>query len=291
MVEILVGLLIVLGIVTVVGHAIWWMFATIIKALLGSSSEPAKQPILLSNECAGCGASLKFDDDFCLVCGRPQKLSSHADPLAELTIVIRQMDRFLNLGKIDPATHQQVINVIEEERERLVTPMQPPQSVKPAIETFEPVKAAPIIKPEPDAVDPISPSILDSMTKAPESDQLLEPAFVAPPTFDWDAADRFKKESSQVPFELPREPVGLPAARPHARQASGQLRRERSVVGYVLPRATRARSLQLAARHELLGRGGDRLGALQFRIQRCEHPRFRGHDRNRDDHTAVDRLG
>ncbi|HQR31817.1 MAG TPA: hypothetical protein PLK30_03700 [Blastocatellia bacterium] len=206
MAEILVGLLIVLGIVTVVGHAIWWMFATIIKALLGSSSEPAKQRILLSNECAGCGASLKFDDDFCSVCGRPQKLSSHADPLAELTIVIRQMDRFLNLGKIDPATHQQVINVIEEERERLVTPMQPPQSVKPAIETFEPVKAAPIIKPEPDAVDPISPSILDSMTKAPESDQLLEPAFVAPPTFDWDAADRFKKESIQVPPEPPREP-------------------------------------------------------------------------------------
>ena len=71
MAEILVGLLLLLGLITVVGHAIWWMLAAIFRAVFGDSPDPAK-PILLSKECVECRASLKLGDEFCHVCGRSQ---------------------------------------------------------------------------------------------------------------------------------------------------------------------------------------------------------------------------
>ncbi|MEK7830856.1 MAG: hypothetical protein AAB401_07210, partial [Acidobacteriota bacterium] len=104
MAEILVGLLFALGIITVVGHALWWMLATIIRALFGDSPKPEIQRISLGKECVECGASLKLGDDFCQSCGRSQKTKSKSDPLADLAMTSRQMDRFQNLGKIDPTT-------------------------------------------------------------------------------------------------------------------------------------------------------------------------------------------
>ena len=155
MAEVIVWFLFALGIITVIGHAIWWTLATIFRAVFGSSPEPAK-PISLSKECVECGASLKLGDEFCHVCGRSQKPVDKPDPLADLAMTARQMDRFLNLAKIDVATHKVVMKAIEEERERLTQPMRPQQPVKPAVET-PPVE--PVVKPEPVVVArPIAPA-------------------------------------------------------------------------------------------------------------------------------------
>lgn len=137
MAEVIVWFLFALGIITVIGHAIWWTLAMIFRAVFGDSPEPAK-PVSLGKECVECGASLKLGDEFCHVCGRSQKPAAKPDPLADLAMTSRQMDSFLNLGKIDPATHQTVMAAIEEERERLLQPEQAQPKVEPVIESPAP---------------------------------------------------------------------------------------------------------------------------------------------------------
>ncbi len=139
MVEILFGLVLAIGIIAVIGHAIWWTVAAVFRAVFGSSSEPAK-PVSLKKECIECHSEMALNDDFCSHCERSQKSVGKPDPLVDLAMAARQLDRFLNLGKIDPATHRSVMNAIEEERERLTQPMRPPQPAKPAVEIEQSVK-------------------------------------------------------------------------------------------------------------------------------------------------------
>jgi len=149
MAEILFYLLIVLGIITVVGHAIWWMIAAILRAFFGSTPQPVKLTSL-KKECVECGEALSLNDEFCANCGRSQKPVSKPDPLIDLAMTARQLDRFLNLGKIDVATHQAVMNAIEEERERLTRPMRSQPQAKPVVETPPPVVVvSPIVAPPP----------------------------------------------------------------------------------------------------------------------------------------------
>lgn len=206
MAGILVGLLIVLCIVTVVGHAIWWMFATILKALFGSSPESGVQPIKLSKECVECGASLKLGDDFCSNCGRSQVARRKSDPLAELAMITKQMDRFLNLGKIDLAAYQQVTTAIAEERERLTGLRQPSQPVTPVIESAEPAKPELVVELKLDAVELITPTVLAATQNQNEPEKITEPVFAASPTFDREVSESFNIEPVPALLEPQREP-------------------------------------------------------------------------------------
>ncbi|MBP6824861.1 MAG: hypothetical protein KA368_25160, partial [Acidobacteria bacterium] len=196
MTEILVGLLFALGIITVVGHAIWWVLATIIRALFGESPEPLKHTSLIK-ECVECGASLKLGDDFCQNCGRSQKATTKPDPLADLAMTARQMDRFQNLGKIDPATYQAVMKAIEEERERLTQPMRP-QSVQPMAKPPLQQKAESAITPEPvTVVEPIAPPVI-----TPKPAEIVQPVFV----LNREIVEPSKPEPVYIQPEPPREP-------------------------------------------------------------------------------------
>jgi len=135
--EILIALLFALVLITAVGHGIWVLLAMIYRALTG---EPGAQSISInavssnaisSNDnnatrtrhvaqCAECGAGLQPDDSFCAVCGRAR---SSASPLADLMTTARQLDRFLNQGRLAAETHKLVIDLVEEERARLVAPV------------------------------------------------------------------------------------------------------------------------------------------------------------------------
>lgn len=178
-IEIFVGLLVVLGIITVVGHAIWWTLAKILHAFLGKSPQPIKAVSLIS-ECAGCGLTLGLKDDFCPSCGRPQKVSANLDPLADLAMASRQIDRFLNLGKIDLATHRSVTKAIEEERERLTRPMRPQQQINPVAEASEIVKPARVNKPATDLTEPVAPPVFPLPSQAPKSEPVSEPIHIQP---------------------------------------------------------------------------------------------------------------
>lgn len=124
--EILIALLFVLGLITVIGHVMWIMLAAFFRLIFG---EPKPQLSIVSNEegaqaqhdqrCAECGADLQASDSFCAVCGRAR---SSAGPVADLAMTARQLDKFLNQGKLDAETHSRVMQVIESERERLIAP-------------------------------------------------------------------------------------------------------------------------------------------------------------------------
>ncbi len=202
-IEILVGLLVVLGIITVIGHAIWWTLAKILHAFLGKSPEPVKAVSLIS-QCAGCGVSLGLKDDFCPSCGRPQKVNTNADPLADLAMTSRQLDRFLNQGKIDLATYRSVMKAIEEERERLTQPMRSQQPVKQKSEVSEPQAPASVPKSEVKLTEPNTPQVFPQPSKASEPN--AEPAFAASQHLKQNVGNESQSEPIHTQPEPPREP-------------------------------------------------------------------------------------
>ncbi len=147
--EILVGLLFVLGIMAVIGHGIWLLVAAIFRAIFG---EPDQKPVELRVRCAECGASLGIADDFCAACGRWQKTPTDSSPLADLAMTARQLDRLLNQGKLDPETHGRVIAAIEKEREHLTAPIRPKPATEPVVETPSPVVVPKPVVPLPQPV-------------------------------------------------------------------------------------------------------------------------------------------
>ncbi len=128
-------LLFTLGLITVVGHALWVLLAMIFRAIFGGDEQPVlrSQPIF-NARCVECGVSLRLGDDFCSGCGRWQGAQSKAGPVVELAMAARQLDRLLNQGKLDNETHQRVMRVVEEERERLTAPLRQPAVAPVAIE-------------------------------------------------------------------------------------------------------------------------------------------------------------
>ncbi len=142
MIEVLFGLLFVLGLITVIGHAIWVLLAMFFRAISGES----KSPPATSGRCVECGASMRLGDDFCSACGRWQIARSSPGPIPELSMAARQLDRLLNQGKLDVATHRRVMQVIEEERVRLTdTPrwdaVTTPREVEPGLATVEEIQS------------------------------------------------------------------------------------------------------------------------------------------------------
>jgi hypothetical protein len=125
--EILIALLIALGLITLIGHGIWVLLATILRAVSG---EPEAERDAVDDRrdartrqgmrCAECGSALSYGDSFCPLCGLAR---SGADRMADLAKIARQLDRFLNQGRLDAETHKLVMSLVEEERTRLIAPV------------------------------------------------------------------------------------------------------------------------------------------------------------------------
>jgi hypothetical protein len=112
------------GIITLIGHGIWVLVAAIFRAIF---REPDAERAAVDNSggartnretrCAECGSALHDGDSFCHLCGLSR---SSAGPMADLAKTARQLDKFLNQGKLDAETHKQVMSLVEEERARLI---------------------------------------------------------------------------------------------------------------------------------------------------------------------------
>ena len=144
--DILIALLFTLVLITLIGHGIWVLLAMIYRALSG---EPESQSIPINDSsatrtrhdarCVECGTALPDDRRYCHVCGR---VRSGVGPMADLEMTARQLDKFLNQGRLDVEVHKLVMGLIEEERERLIAPVRrdeittrreaEPQSPRPA---------------------------------------------------------------------------------------------------------------------------------------------------------------
>jgi hypothetical protein len=125
--EILIALLFALVVITLIGHGIWVLLAMIYRAFSG---EPESQSISINDsgaartgrgaQCAECGAGLQTGDSFCSVCGQAR---SSAGLMANLAMTARQLDKFLNQGRLDAEVHKLIIGLVEEERTRLGAPV------------------------------------------------------------------------------------------------------------------------------------------------------------------------
>ncbi|MEP7340138.1 MAG: hypothetical protein ABI977_20560, partial [Acidobacteriota bacterium] len=167
--EYLIGLLFGLAIVAAVGHGLWLLVAAIFRFIF---DKPEPPPVSATSRCVKCGANLRAADDFCAVCGHWQK-SGAASPLADLAMAARQMDRFLNQGKIDLEAYRRVMKAIEEERERLTAPIRPQPVTEPVIET-------------PPLVQPVIASLVEqpNFTQSPQPrpvEKVIQQPAVAPP--------------------------------------------------------------------------------------------------------------
>ncbi|HEU0175187.1 MAG TPA: hypothetical protein VFV58_13080 [Blastocatellia bacterium] len=121
--SVLITLLFAIALITLVGHGIWLLLAAIYRALTGepeSQSSSTKESSATQTRpgalCAECGSALQIYDSFCPLCGLAR---SSAGPMADLTKTARQLDRFLNQGRLDAETHKLVMGLVEEERARL----------------------------------------------------------------------------------------------------------------------------------------------------------------------------
>ena len=92
--EALIFLLIVLTIITLIGHGIWVLIRAILRALVGAETKEDKQVTRL------------FD--------------SVKDPISDLASTERQLVRFYRDGKINDETYELLLARIREELDRLL---------------------------------------------------------------------------------------------------------------------------------------------------------------------------
>jgi hypothetical protein len=149
--EILIPVLFAIGIITLVGHGIWVLLAKIFRAVFG---EPEAERAAVDDRsdartgrgtrCAECGSAMSYGDSFCPLCGLPR---SSAGRMADLAKIARQLDIFLNQGRLDAETHKLVMSLVEEERTRLSAPVRR--------DVVAPRREAEPLAPQPAPVEPV----------------------------------------------------------------------------------------------------------------------------------------
>jgi hypothetical protein len=121
--------IVVLGIVTVVGHGVWLLCGAVIRSL--SDSSKGVTPIasgILTWRCETCSSEVRASWIFCGDCGAPKSSDIKLKTLRDLAATERQIEAFRHDGKIDPLTFENLRRVISDERIRLTTPKSAPTS-------------------------------------------------------------------------------------------------------------------------------------------------------------------
>jgi hypothetical protein len=126
--EWIIPILIVLSLVTVVGHGIWVLIRTVFRAIGGHSDEPAD----FSSKCPVCGTNLSVRSNYCGFCGSKQVMQGRIP--ADLDFIVRQLDRLVSLGRIDQTTYKSIMQAIEEDRARFKPPREQTVSQPPIVE-------------------------------------------------------------------------------------------------------------------------------------------------------------
>ncbi len=151
---VLVVLAIIVTIVTLVGHGIWVLLATI----FGGGRKKASQ------NCPFCGHSTPADRERCDWCGK-QLTNPAAKELNDLAAVRRQLQRFRQNGTLKPEAVDRLLDRLQTYRQRLLQPAEEKRAA--------PVVAALIVEePEPErtsAAPPVVPRRRPSDRRYPRS--------------------------------------------------------------------------------------------------------------------------
>jgi hypothetical protein len=115
-------LLVVLAIITVVGHGIWLLVAAVGRSLSGGSPPPPLRGPLAEDRpapCVRCGTPLAATQPRCPKC-RLHRDSPTAAELRELLATARQLQRFLDQGVLDRPTCDRLYQCIEARQQALM---------------------------------------------------------------------------------------------------------------------------------------------------------------------------
>ncbi len=146
------GILIVLGLVTVVGHGIWVMLAAIFGGPKGKEV----------GKCVFCGRA-SHDGQLCEWCGRDLTTPLAAE-LADLEVVRRQLQRFRAGGTLAPQAVDRLVEHLNNYRRQLLAPKSAQVPLMAEILPEEPVStapAAPLVTPRPSPVPRPAPPVVD----------------------------------------------------------------------------------------------------------------------------------
>jgi hypothetical protein len=195
---------VVVAVVTLVGHGVWVLLATICRALFAGFREPQIR-------CRHCGHNSTMTGGRCQRCG-PSLCSPPADEQADLAAVTRQLERWQSRGVVKPRTVERLLNRIEAYHKSLTAAAMPPKKV----ETVEPVLAE-IVEPKPATTTPVrvppprrtAPKLAPTLPVAPAT------AAVATPH----AAPRPRRSLAEI-LSTFREEDGLPSPSPSTSTAS-----------------------------------------------------------------------
>lgn len=159
--SVLLVILLVVGGATVIGHGIWVLIATLVRALIGS--EAAGNPTIRTVECLRCGRFMPAERRRCGSCGLEQD-SPLGKELADLVATARQLERFRASSALNGDHLEQVFAAVQTRQRRLLgygEPESPAARPAPLAEP-RPMPAAARLTPEP---------ILDARPLAPGSDE------------------------------------------------------------------------------------------------------------------------
>ena len=135
-----VVLSVVLGVVTVVGHGLWLLFAT-----LGGSRGRARRPVREETHdlCRNCRETLRRYERRCPHCDMTRDAAAES---ADLRVMARQILTFRNAGLLDNSTFHRLDNLIHERRRSFREPTPREDSPLPRQEgILRPVRAEPTI--------------------------------------------------------------------------------------------------------------------------------------------------
>jgi hypothetical protein len=115
--DIILYLFFFLVLITLVGHGIWVLIRTFIRALSRPSADESSG---FSSKCSVCGSTLAVNSNYCGFCGSKQ--GENVRIPADLDFIVRQLERLLSLGRIDQTTYNTIMKAIEEDRTRFKQP-------------------------------------------------------------------------------------------------------------------------------------------------------------------------
>jgi hypothetical protein len=206
LIPILIFLFIFFALMILIGHGIWVALAWLFRQLSGKESAPQYESLNL-DRCANCNALLPPRALGCTACGWRRASPAAAELFKDIGATHRQLQRLHRQGSISEEAYQELMRVLQLERERLASPTgYAPPTAQPA--TPRPAPTPPTVSktpPVPVVQTPPPPFV------PPES--IVEDRPVMTP-----AVSDNGKEEVHAPVEAfePETAVQTPAARPHA---------------------------------------------------------------------------
>src|SRR6185295_10851105 len=113
--------LIVLSVITVLGHAIWLTCEYVIQSFSSHQSNPSISPAsVITWRCQTCASHVQAASDFCGDCGTSR--NSKIGSIRDLAAMERQLGVFRLDDRIDLSIFRQLSAIIADERTRLTNP-------------------------------------------------------------------------------------------------------------------------------------------------------------------------